>query len=233
MNIILFEKGVRHFEAKDERTLHLLKVLHASVGTEFISGEINGEKGKSVITSITDGISFDFFPTCDGKELYPLTVIVALVRPICMKRILRELVSMGVGHIILTSSELGEKSYKDATLYKDGSYQNIMLSGAMQGGFTGVPSITFTSSVSDAIKESRGVCLLPDNVIGTKSFSSYNLEGKEVTLAIGSERGWSDKERSLFLCSGFSPVLMGKHILRTETASVAGCALALEAMGYI
>lgn len=233
MNIILFEKGIRHFDAADERAEHLIRVLHAAPGYEFTAGEINGERGRAVITSMSNGIDFEFKAEAEDSSLYPLTVILAQVRPICMKRILRELVSMGVGHLVLTSSELGEKSYRDATMYKNGEYLDIMRSGAMQGGHTGLTRVTFASSVSEAVKYAEGTLLLPDNVIGSRSFSSYELKGKPVTLAIGPERGWSDNERRIFQESGFSPVLMGSHILRTETAAVAGTALALAAMGSI
>lgn len=233
MNIILFEKGVRHFDAADERAEHLIRVLHASSGYEFTAGEINGDRGRAVVTSIADGIDFEFTPEKEDSALYPLTVILAQVRPICMKRILRELVSMGVGHLVLTSSELGEKSYRDATMYKNGEYLDIMRSGAMQGGHTGLTRVTFAISAKEAVCYADGVRLLPDNVIGSRSFSSYELEGRPVTLAIGPERGWSDNERRIFQEAGFSPVLMGSHILRTETAAVAGTALALAAMGSI
>ena len=59
-----------------------------------------------------------------------------------------------------------------------------------------------------------------DNVIGAVNLSSLSLQGKRVILAIGPERGWSERERGIFLSSGFSPVLLGSRILRTETAAV-------------
>ena len=235
MNIILFEKGVRHFECKDERLIHIKKVLHIGVGDSFHGGEINGWEGKCRIERFDDnGLDFSFTPEFDSSSLYPLTMIIAQVRPICMKRILREAVSLGVGKLILPISDLGEKSYSSASLYTEGEYKSILLDGAMQSGKTGVSECIVTSNIEEAIKEAgEGERLLLDNVIGARPLSSLSLENKRVILAIGPERGWSLRERNVFISSGFSPVLIGNRILRTETAAVSAPSIALSRMGLI
>ena len=235
MNIILFEKDQRHFDSKDERYLHIKKVLHMGVGDSFHGGEINGMEGNCQIKSFdSTSLDFDFLPEKDTSSLYPLTMIVAQVRPICMKRILREAVSLGVGKLILPISDLGEKSYASASLYTEGEYKSILLDGAMQSGKTGVSECDVVKSVEEAIKEAgEGERLLLDNVIGASPLSSLDLKNKHVVLAIGPERGWSERERNVFLSSGYSPVLIGDRILRTETAAVASPSIALSRMGLI
>ena len=179
-------------------------------------------------------MELEFTPSFDSSALYPLTVIVAQVRPICMKRILREAVSMGVEKLILPISDLGEKSYSSSSLYRDGEYRSILLDGAAQSGKTGVSECILTEGVEKAIEEAgEGEKLLMDNVIGAVNLSSLSLQGKRVILAIGPEGGWSERERGIFLSSGFSPVLLGSRILRTETAAVAGPAVALTRMALI
>ena len=59
------------------------------------------------------------------------------------------------------------------------------------------------------------------------------MKGKSVAIAVGPERGWSARERALFLDSGYKSALLGSRILRTETAAVAGVALSLSRMGYV
>ena len=82
-------------------------------------------------------------------------------------------------------------------------------------------------------KAGEGERLLLDNVIGSSPLSSLDLKNKSVILAIGPERGWSERERKLFLSSSFSPVLIGDRILRTETAAVAAPSVALSRMGLL
>lgn len=233
MNIILFEEGVRSFGKDDERAVHLERVLHAKTASTFTAGEIGGMRGKGIVTSTEDGITFDFLPERDDSALFPLTVIIGQVRPICMRRILRELVSLGVCRILLPITELGEKSYQTASLYKTDEYKEILLSGAMQSGHTGVSEVRFFSSVSEALPFAEGEKLLFDNVIGALNLEDLDLKNRSVTIAIGPERGWSGRERELFLSADFKPVLLGERILRTETAAVAASALALHAMGHI
>ena len=177
-------------------------------------------------------LSFDFQE--EGSALYPLTMIIAQVRPICMRRILREAVSLGAERLILPVSDLGEKSYLNSSLYTTDEYERILIDGAMQAGFTGVSECVLANGIKEAIDMlPKGERLLLDNVVGAEPLSQIDLTGKSVILAIGPERGWSARERNVFIESGFRPVLLGNRILRTETCAVAGAALALSRMGHI
>lgn len=235
MNIILIEEGEDFFPSSDERAIHIRKVLHLGKGDAFRCGVINSFEGEAVITDDTKaGLSFKFTPKEDTSALYPVTLIVGQTRPICMRRILREAVSLGVKRIILPITNLGEKSYSSSSLYTSGEYRKILIDGAMQAGATGVSECLIVDNVEKAIAlSSSDVSLLLDNVIGAEKLSTMNLRGKSVTLAIGPERGWSAKERETFLSAGFVPALIGKRILRTETAVPASVSLALSGMGLI
>ena len=236
MNIVLFSENETVIPSSDERAVHIRKVLHMKEGDSFRAGIINGEIGMARIVSDTEkGMQIEFTGETDGSSLYPLSLIVAQVRPICMRRILREAVSIGVGRMILPVSDLGEKSYLSASLYRDGEYKDILLDGAMQSGHTGVTDTSLAASVEEAISllPASGRRILLDNTLSAVSLSSMNLEGESVVLAIGPERGWSDRERRLFISAGFEPALLGSRILRTETAVPAASAIALSLMGYI
>ena len=235
MNIILLEENELFLPTQDERVKHIRKVLHLGVGDSFRAGVINGEKGTAtIITSDDEGIALSFVPEGDGSFLYPLTLIIAQVRPICMRRILRETVSMGVRKLILPVSDLGEKSYLGSSLYTEGEYRKILIDGAMQAGMTGVSEVVITESLEEAMDNAEGdVKILLDNREGALSLSSADLAGKSVVLAIGPERGWSKREAGLFMKCGYSPMLLGSRILRTETAAVGGTLLALSRMGYV
>lgn len=235
MNIVLIGEGEDFIPSSDERTRHIRKVLHMGEGDSFRAGIPGSMMGHcTILSSGDDGIRISFTAERDGSALYPLTLIVAQVRPICMRRILREAVSLGVGRIILPVSDLGEKSYLSASLYRDREYEGILLDGAMQSGFTGVSSVSIVDSAEAAISIAEGdELILLDNAVGAVPLSQADLRGRSCVLAIGPERGWSERERRLFIGSGYSPMLLGCRILRTETAAVAGCAMALSRMGFI
>jgi RsmE family RNA methyltransferase len=54
---------------------------------------------------------------------------------------------------------------------------------------------------------------------------------RPVVLAIGAERGWSDRERDLLEEAGFLRLSLGDRALRTETACVAATVIAIEKIG--
>ena len=235
MNIILFKEGENIIKKGDERFSHIKKVLHLSLDDSFKAGIINARQGKATIDAMNDDeivLSFDLNE--ERTPLYPLTLIVAQVGPICMKRILREAVTLGASRLLLAVSDLGEKSYLSASLYQSGEYEEILLDGAMQSGFSSIPETLILKSLDEAIaKDDSEEKILLDNVIGAEPLSHMDLRGKSVSLAIGPERGWSDRERRLLLSSGYKPALLGSRILRTETAVSAGSAVALSRMGIL
>ncbi len=238
MNIILFDKLPENsfIASSDERAKHIKEVLHLKEGDTFKMGIINESEGISVIEKITEEGVFFSYTQKTVPTLYPVTLIIAQVRPICMKRILREAVSLGVGRIILTGSDTGEKSYRESNFYKEGEYKEYLLDGAMQSAHSGMPELFFSDFVGQAIekaKESNSEntsFYLLDNVIGSTSLALAKVKENAV-LAIGSERGWSERERSRFLEEGFEPKLIGSRVLRTETACTCGTSVLLSRMG--
>ena len=235
MNIILFEEAPSFLSLDDERARHILSVLHLKEGDTFKGGILSGKELLVRVDAIEkEGIRLSYVEKEDSSALFPLSMILAEVRPICMKRILREVTSLGVGKLHLVISELGEKSYMDAGLYNSGEWRKIVIDGAMQSGFTGVSSVSIVDSAEAAISIAEGdELILLDNAVGAVPLSQADLRGRSCVLAIGPERGWSERERRLFIGSGYSPMLLGCRILRTETAAVAGCAMALSRMGFI
>lgn len=253
MNIILFDEFPEngHLPAADPRAHHILNVLHLGPGSTFRMGLINKSEGFGTILSIADsGLFLSYTPTAT-PTLYPLTLICAQVRPICMKRILREAVSLGVGRLILCGSDTGEKSYLSSNLYKTGEYRSYLLDGAMQSAHAGIPEVLFADSVNGALGLVQSQCsaiegvrlqgqpnsapadfIVLDNIIGSEPLSQATL-GSPVVLAVGPERGWSNRERSLFSDAHFRPMLLGSRVLRTETACTVAVSLALSRMGLL
>ena len=239
MNMILFDSLPEGnlIPASDERARHILEVLKLREGDSFRMGIINQNEGDAVITAIgEEGVFFSYEPKT-VPVMHPVTLLCAQVRPICMKRILREAVSLGVRRIILCGSDTGEKSYLSSNLYKTGEYKEYLLDGAMQACHAGMSEVLFANTADGAIRMVREHCpdsdlIVLDNVVGSVPLSSAEI-GPEAVIAIGPERGWSDRERRLFSEAGYRPMLLGSRVLRTETACSAGVAVLLSRMGLL
>ncbi len=249
MNIVLFsqEEISTPLKIKDPRAQHILNVLHKRQGDYFESGVINGKAGTALITAVTkDSICFEFTAQTDGKPLYPLVLIIGFPRPIQLKRLLRDVASLGVGQVHLCVTELGEKSYLKSTLAQPNMAYEMLKDGSVQAKSTHVPDLFFHKSLTECLdcKEITGkrqaVRIALDNVHpecsllsheGLKSNNVDLLQKNGVLAAVGSERGWTDNERNLLKENEFTLCGMGSRVLRTETACTAAAALILSKMG--
>lgn len=241
MNIILFDTNelAAPLPVKDDRGKHILKVLKCREGDTIDVGVLNGKTGTARITEITgEFIYLDIKLTSDPPAPYPLGLVLGMVRPITAKRIFKDCTTMGIESLWITATEKGEKSYLQSNLMTDGNYLPFLIDGAQQGVTTYIPDMKKFYTL--------GKCLetLPE---GTEKIVLHNYEfdfdfqswqydreeGKRVILAVGSERGWSEREIELFKTFGFKVIKMGSRVLRTETACAAGIALVLHKMGFI
>jgi RsmE family RNA methyltransferase len=241
VNIILLEEHElgRSLPRRDERTIHLLKVLHKKAGDVFEAGILGGLRGTGRIEKINlDG---SIFVTVNAGEPPPerlqLRMAVAFVRPIQIRRILRDLSNMGLSAIDLMGTELGEKSYRDTKLLIDGGAQAALVEGAVQSRDTCLPVLTVFENLEKWLEERPWektggkripLLLAMDNMRTEGSFFHLSVTSRPAVIAIGPERGWSDRERDLFDKAGFLRLSMGERALRTETACVAAAALAME-----
>ena len=250
MNICLFspEEILNPLDIQDERAQHSLKILHKKEGENFSAGIIGNQAGTAVIKKISveekkssDGkkifkggkIYFDFKPESDGKKLYPLKMIIGFPRPIQLKRLLRDMASLGVQEVHLTGTELGEKSYLKSDLATKGEAEKFLLDGSVQAGSTQIPKLFIHQTLKNCLEqiELEGKLLALDNIEPSKSLSCALKEKPQKAIAaIGSERGWTNYERQLFRQNGFELLSMGKRILRTETASTVAVSLILNSM---
>lgn len=249
MNICLFSQDEisKPLPLRDERAQHLIRVLHKKSGDSFTAGVIGGKSGSAKITEITSGegaaICFDFTPSGDGKPLTSLEMIIGFPRPIQLKRLLRDIAALGVARVHLTGTDLGEKSYMQSNLVEHGAAYKMLLDGTVQAGSTHVPELCLyktldkcLESINKAEVEGSGADCLKlalDNVNPEARLAACVKASPRILAAIGSERGWTDRERRLLESQGFVRCGMGERIMRTETAATVAGAIILSELGII
>ncbi|MDR1898883.1 MAG: 16S rRNA (uracil(1498)-N(3))-methyltransferase [Treponema sp.] len=256
MNLILFEEYElgKSLPRGDERTVHLLKVLRKRPGDSFEAGVLGRGRGTGRVEKI--GLDGSLFVSLriDGESppRHPLRVAVGFSRPIQIRRLLRDLSNLGTGAIDLVGTDLGEKSYQDTKLMRDGGAHAALIEGAAQSRDTTIPALAVFPTLdawlderpwdAEAEAQSRGTGLsagprtvpllvAADNVRPEGAMARISPTRRPVVLAIGSERGWTDREREALEAAGFTRLSLGGRALRTETACVAAAVLALEKIG--
>jgi len=145
--------------------------------------------------------------------------------------------NMGVQAVDLVGADLGEKSYRDTKMLSSGGAQAAFVEGAVQARDTQIPAFALYNNLEEWLKErpwdktdSKRVPILVamDNVYPEGSIFHLSVTSRPAVIAVGPERGWSDRERDMFEKAGFLRLSMGSRPLRTETACVAAAALAME-----
>ena len=244
VNIVLFEEGelASPLPLCDHRVKHIQKILKKGVGDSFDAGLVNGAAGTAEIRSVSpQGMEFCFEASGDGKPLHPVTMIIGFPRPIQLKRLLRDIASLGVSQVHLCGTELGEKSYLKATLSQPEELTAMLKDGSIQAKSTHVPQVFVHQDVASCLDFVAGnprIYVALDNIEPTASlqgflsskFSADEVKRAGVVAAIGSERGWTDNERQLFQEKGFTLCSMGERVLRTETAATTAVAIILSNM---
>lgn len=249
MNIVLFEQDEinQKLNLKDPRAVHIIQILHKKVGDSFDAGIVNGKAGKATITSIEDGIGYTFEPLSDGKPLYPLTMLIGFPRPIQLKRLFRDMAGLGTDEILLTGTELGEKSYMQSTLIEKGSAYNLLKEGSIQAKSTHIPSLTLFQKLSECLTSinqninNNVLRIALDNIEPSMSLNQLmeeqylkaNDKPQKIIAAIGSERGWTTTERELLKQNNFILCSMGNRVLRTETAATVAASIILSQIGVL
>ena len=247
MNICLFTEDEisKPLPLKDERAEHIRKVLHKKEGDTFTAGIIGGASGVATISSMSEeGITFDFTAGGDGKPLTSLEMIIGFPRPIQLKRLLRDIAALGVSKVHLTGTDLGEKSYMQSNLVEHGAAYKMLLDGTVQAGSTHVPELCLYKALDQCLEalgtggKGGSVLLALDNVNPAARLADAVKQGdanrgERVVAAIGSERGWTDRERKLLESKGFVRCGMGERIMRTETAATVAGAIILSELEII
>lgn len=104
-------------------------------------------------------------------------------------------------------------------------FEKIILSAMKQSNETYLPKLNEAISFKEFIKQkNEGLQLIAHcEETDKKSLKEVLKPNENVTLLIGPEGDFSEKEIALALENNFQPVMLGNTRLRTETAAVVAC----------
>lgn len=238
MNLILFEADecTRPLPAEDPRARHVIEILRRKPGDRFDCGLVDGPRGKATVVSMdAHGLGLEFTWEREIPQLHPLRLLVGLPRPQTARKVLLEATTQGVSAIDFVRSEKGESSYAQSSLWSSGEWRRHLLAGAEQAFCTRLPSVSWDLDLAGALARLpvEGDRIALDNYESPGPLGSLALTAASATLALGSERGWSTREREQLRTAGFRFAHLGTRVLRTETAVVAATTLALAKLGRL
>lgn len=226
MNLILFRPGEldKPLPEEDPRSRHILHVLKVREGETFDAGLIQGPRGKALLNATgPKGLSLQFTWLEEPAPLFPIDLWVSFCRPQTCRRILRECTSLGVRSMSFFDTEKGEPAYRRSKLWSSDEWERILIQGAEQAFCTRLPELELGTTLAEKLTNQKcaGTGIALDNYEANHSLDGTHSRFSEITVAIGGERGWSNRERQLLRQAGFTLMDLGPRVLRTDTACIA------------
>lgn len=235
MNIILVEPNEvcdDKVTLSDRRAEHIVKVLQAAPGDFLRVGIVDGCRGTAQVEALYKKYPFSVTLTCAWEETpedWPfLDLILALPRPIMLKRILSQVAALGVGTIHLIHANRVEKSFWEAGILEPQEYRSHLLLGLEQAVDTRVPEVVvhprfkpFVEDFCPALSGEHSLRLVADPS-GERPLAGMRISDQgRILLAVGPEGGWVEYELGKFREQGFYCCSFGSRILKVDTAIVA------------
>lgn len=226
MNLLLLKAddfiGDNLAEISGRRFLHLKKILKVTPGQTLVAGLLNGHSGWASVREITNrSIIVSLQLTQTSPPSFNCILVLALPRPLMLKRILQAVSSLGLKEIHLIQTSAVEKSYWNSTDLDAHILEEQLLLGLEQAMDTRLPTLVLHRQFNVFARETLPLlssdrqCLVAHP--GDHPPCPADVHGP-LTLAIGPEGGFTTKEIDTFRQQGFSAVQIGQRILRVETA---------------
>jgi 16S rRNA (uracil1498-N3)-methyltransferase len=235
MRIGEHEVEADHVALSGRRARHMLDVLGVTPGQRVRVVVENRSRGEGVVIEAgRDTVVLRYEPGAAAPRPRTLLVL-APPRPKVMRRLWIHLPGLDVSHVLLVRPRGTPAEYFATHWLQAEVYREQLGEGIEQSGTPWMPEVTVTQEFERALHER-----LPDPKDGGARLIAHphaNRTLLEATrslgcgtrvLAIGPERGWTERELEIFGELGFEPVSLGACPLRTDAACIA--ALAVLAM---
>ena len=196
------------FTAKDGKEVFYRAFL-------FDEDTITLERTDSPEETLLDGLSSYTGP------FVPLDAFIAVLKGKKNEIQVRALTEIGVSRIILMESEFTQSPLSDHQMER---LESIIREAVQQSGGKS-PELLGPVTFQQALQMARGrLLILHQSTIERTERLSEALDGLDtdshVSIMIGPEGGFSEKECSLAVSQGATPVLLSTNILRAETAAI-------------
>ncbi len=232
MNVVLVEPHELDQDAVaslgGRRAEHVATVLGKRPGDALSVGKLGGELGRAeVLECEVDRLrlrcTFDTLPPPKSN----VRLVLALPRPLVLRRVLQHITALGVGHIVLLHTRRVEKSYWQSPALGPAALREQLVLGLEQAVDTRLPELevarAFRPFAEDRLPAlvGEGRCWVAD----PSASEPCPVDVTEpTTLLIGPEGGFIPFELELLERLGHPRVSLGARVLRVETAVVAALA---------
>ncbi len=210
---------------KEDDVFHLMKVMRAKNNDKI---EIVDENGKAYLARIIQINPLRIViqePILKNSELdTKVTLFFALAKSDKIDFVIQKATELGASRIVLFEGKRSIVHFsKDDFVRKYNRYHNIAKEAAEQCHREIIPEICFAPTIKDIESFLAEVNLFAYELDAgkTNDFASiFNKRMNSLSIIVGPEGGFDEKEADYLLSKNFKTISLGKRILRCETAAV-------------
>jgi 16S rRNA (uracil1498-N3)-methyltransferase len=206
---------------RGRRAGHVREVHRAAIGDELVIGVAGGRIGRGRILRIGEEIEMEVTLDRDPPPALDVTLVLALPRPKVLNRVVAAVTSLGVKRIFLINAWRVEKSYWKSPRLSEENLREQAVIGLEQSRDTMLPAIETRRLFRPFVEDELPAIAANTTALVAHPYATEecprNVRGP-ITLAIGPEGGFIQKEIDSLTKIGFTAVTVGPRILRVETA---------------
>ena len=227
MNLILLlpddlDATGKRARLQGRRLAHIADIQKPQLGDVLRVGLLNGPVGTGQVVQLGDALELELQLDRDPPPALPATLVVALPRPLILKRVLHSATTLGIKKLVLLAARRVEKSFWQSRALRPEAIREQLILGLEQARDTALPEVIlaphFRPFVEGELAElQRGTIGLVAHP-GAAGPCPRGPIGQPVTLAIGPEGGFNAFEVDKLAAAGLLPVHIGERILRVDAA---------------
>jgi len=219
-----------------EAAHHLGRVLHAEPGQVYELSDGNSVFLARIERVSARDIDFSLLEELPGSAALPeIVLLLAIVKFDRFEWALEKATELGVHTVIPLAAKRTAKALLQASAKRAERWRKILRESAQQARCLGPPSLEATLQPAAAFAQAVGELnvlfserpsAVPVRAIFDRftSKTTQQFVPSRITLAFGPEGGWTDQEFDAACAAGFHEAGLGRNILRSETAVIAGLA---------
>jgi len=211
---------------KGDNFHHLSKVRRVKKGDLLVLRSHGGVTLEAKVESVeSDSIECVIIETYRSDEsVFSLTLYLAILKGSSFDTALQKAVEVGVTSIVPVVTERTIPDIKGKIESKLKRWEKIVLEASKQCMRSFIPEVsepvTFKDLLSIEIDSEYKILAQPDSEMSFRKLASENKNFSSVSVLIGPEGGFSDKELDSAAEKGWLELNFGKTHMRAETAAV-------------
>ena len=217
-------RGLAELTGRDAE--HLVRVLRAEAGQRYEISDNRDVYLAEITSARKSAVSFEVIEKLpEEPEIAPAILVVALIKFDRFEWLVEKATELGVAEIRPFEAVRTERGLRQAAEKRMERWERIAFEASQQARRAHLPRLLPVASAVEALKTEAAVKLILDEDPGAPAIRAA---GGGAALLVGPEGGWTDEERKQALDAGWRACSLGATILRTETAAVAGLAIAMH-----